>query len=33
MLSTTTAPSVAFVMSSTSGRVNSAPPWSTPSAG
>jgi hypothetical protein len=31
--STTAAPSVASVMSSTSGRVNSAPPWSTPSAG
>jgi hypothetical protein len=26
-------PSVAFVMSSTSGRITSAPPWSTPSAG
>jgi hypothetical protein len=26
-------PSVASVMSSTSGRVNSAPPWSTLSAG
>jgi hypothetical protein len=31
--STTAAPSVASIMSSTSGRVNSAPPWSTPSAG
>jgi hypothetical protein len=31
--STTVAPSVASVMSSTSGRVNSAPPWSTPSTG
>jgi hypothetical protein len=31
--STTAAPSVAFVMSSTSGRVTSAPLWSTPSAG
>jgi hypothetical protein len=30
--STTAAPSVASVRSSTSGRVNSAPPWSTPSA-
>jgi hypothetical protein len=30
--STTVAPSVASVMSSTSRRVNSAPPWSTPSA-
>jgi hypothetical protein len=32
-ITTTAAPSVASVMSSTSGRVNSAPPWSTPSAG
>jgi hypothetical protein len=31
--STTAASSVASVMSSTSGRVASAPPWSTPSAG
>jgi hypothetical protein len=31
--STTAVPSVASIMSSTSGRVNSAPPWSTPSAG
>jgi hypothetical protein len=31
--STTAAPSVTSVMSSTSGRVNSAPSWSTPSAG
>jgi hypothetical protein len=31
--STTAAPSVASVMSSTSGRINSAPPWSMPSAG
>jgi hypothetical protein len=31
--STTAAPSVAYVMSSTSGRVASAPLWSTPSAG
>jgi hypothetical protein len=31
--STTIVPSVAAVMSSTSGRVASAPPWSTPSAG
>jgi hypothetical protein len=31
--STTTMPSVASVMSSTSRRVNSSPPWSTPSAG
>jgi hypothetical protein len=31
--STTVAPSVASVMSSTSGRVNSTSPWSTPSAG
>jgi hypothetical protein len=31
--STTVVPRVASVMSSTSGRVASAPPWSTPSAG
>jgi hypothetical protein len=31
--STTVVPSVTSVMSSTSGRVASAPPWSTPSAG
>jgi hypothetical protein len=31
--STTIVPSVASVMSSTSGRVTSTPPWSTPSAG
>jgi hypothetical protein len=32
-LSTTAAPSVAYFMTSTSGRVASAPQWSTPSAG
>jgi hypothetical protein len=31
--STTAAPSVASIMSSTSARINSSPPWSTPSAG